>query len=247
MRTTPPVIALFLAVLIRPVACEAWDETARHARRAELIRELLEEGAAGEAISEAASLVAESQAATNALADTAAERALFNGLREGVVEAFRTARDPRVFRVAGAALDLLFRDDKDFRRANPSLAMQVEICRDGWTEKDLAEARACIDAIAQKKERSGLGAWLAAGVVGFYRLFVGPALGDCCILEPSCSRYYLEASRKHGMLGVPMIADRFVREPVESNSRRRIRMPDGSWRHPDPVSDHDGWFSKEVK
>jgi hypothetical protein len=44
-----------------------------------------------------------------------------------------------------------------------------------------------------------------------------------------------------------MVADRFVREPVESNSRRRIRMPDGSWRHPDPVSDHDWWFSKEAK
>jgi putative component of membrane protein insertase Oxa1/YidC/SpoIIIJ protein YidD len=247
MRTAPSVIALLLAVLIRPVACEALDEAAHLARRAQLVRELLEEGAATEAIAEAEALVAEAPAATNALAGTAAERALFNGTREGVVEAFRTARDPRVFRVAGAALYLLFRSDKGFRKINPSLATQVEMSRDSWTRNDLADARECVNAIAQKKERRGPGAWLAAGVVGFYRLCVGPAIGDRCVLEPSCSRYYLEASRKHGILGVPMVADRFVREPVESNSGRRIRMPDGSWRHPDPVSDHDWWFSKEAK
>ena len=247
MRTALKFLVLVLAVLCRTDLCEARGEAARRARRAELVRELLEEGAAAEAISEAAALVAESAAATNALAGTAAERALFNGSREGVVEAFRTACDPRVFRVAGAALDFLFRDDKDFRKANPSLAMQVEMCRDAWTEKDLADARRCVNAISQEDGRRGPGAWLAAGVVGFYRLLVGPAIGDRCVLEPSCSRYYLEASRKHAILGVPMVADRFVREPVESNSRRRIRMPDGSWRHPDPVSDHDAWFKKEAQ
>ena len=25
------------------------------------------------------------------------------------------------------------------------------------------------------------------------------------------------------------------------------RQPDGTWRHPDPVSDHDWWFQKEAK
>ncbi len=247
MRPQLPILAFALAALIRTVTCEAADDPERMERRAELVRELLEEGSAAEAIFEAAALVAEIPAATNALADTSAERALFCGTREGVAEAFRTARDPRVFRVAGAALDILFRSDEDFRNANTALATQVDMCRGSWTEKDLADAKACVDTIASTKQRRGPGAWLAAGVVGFYRLFVGPAIGDRCVLEPSCSRYYLEASRKHGILGVPMVADRFVREPVESNSPRRIRMPDGSWRHPDPVSDHDWWFSKEAK
>jgi hypothetical protein len=247
MRTALQFFVLVLAVLCRTDQCEARDEAARLARRAELVRELLEEGAAAEAISEAAALVAESPAATNALASTAAERALFSGTREGVIEAFRTTRDPRVFRVAGAALDLLFRADEDFRKASSSLATQVDMCSGSWTENDISDAKTCVAAIAPAKQRRGPGAWLAAGVVGFYRLFVGPAIGDRCVLEPSCSRYYLEASRKHGILGVPMVTDRFVREPVESNSRRRIRMPDGSWRHPDPVSDHDWWFSKEAK
>ena len=247
MRTALQFLVLVLAVICRPDVCEARDETARLARRAQLVRELLEEGAATEAIAEAATLVAETPAATNALADTSAERALFSGTREGVAEAFRTARDPRVFRVAGAALYLLFRADEDFRKVNSSLATQVEMCRNSWTRNDLADARICVDSIAPAKRRRGPGTWLAAGVVGFYRLFVGPAIGDRCVLEPSCSQYYLEASRKHGILGVPMITDRFVREPVESHSERLIRMPDGSWRHSDPVSDHDWWFSKEAK
>ena len=245
MRALPSI--LLLAALALPAFAAPQDEAARLARRAALVQELLDEGAANEALDEAASLLAETPAATNALSASRSERALFAGTREGVAEAFRTARDPRVFRVAGAALDILFRDDGEFRKANPSLAEQVGLCRGSWTEKDLADARTCVDAVASRRERRGPGAWLAAGVVGFYRMFVGPAIGDRCVLEPSCSRYYLEASRKHGALGVPIVADRFVREPVASHSDRRIRMPDGSWRHPDPVSDHDWWFSKEVK
>ena len=217
MRAAFQFLVLVLAVLVQPDACEARDETGRLARRAELVRELLEEGVAAEALAEAAALVAEAPAATNALAGTAAERALFNGTREGVVEAFRTARDPRVFRIAGATLDILFHADEDFGRANPSLAAQVEMCRDSWTERDKADAKARIAALAQRKRRRGPGAWLATGVVGFYKLFIGPALGNRCVLEPSCSQYYLEASRRHGLLGIPMTADRFVREPVESN------------------------------
>ena len=221
MRTVLPILAFVLAALICPGICEAAGDSARLERRAQLVRELLEEGAAAEAIFEAAALVAETPAATNALADTSAERALLSGTREGVAEAFRIAHS--------------------------ALATQVDMCRGSWTEKDLADAKACVDAIAPTKPRRGPGTWLAAGVVGFYRLFVGPAIGARCVLEPSCSRYYLEASRKHGILGVPMVADRFVREPVESNSDRLIRKPNGSWRHPDPVSAHDWWFSEEAK
>lgn len=90
----------------------------------------------------------------------------------------------------------------------------------------------------------GVGGWTARRVVGFYRLFIGPAIGQRCVLEPSCSRYFLLASRKHGLLGIPMTADRFVREPKASAPDRPwIRNEAGEWRHPDPVEDHDFWFS----
>ena len=92
-------------------------------------------------------------------------------------------------------------------------------------------------------EPRSIGAWLARGVVSFYRTFVGPAIGARCVLEPSCSRYFLEASRKHGILGLPMLADRLVREPdASAPDRPWVQTPSGQWRHPDPVADHDWWF-----
>ena len=90
----------------------------------------------------------------------------------------------------------------------------------------------------------GSGSLFARAVVGFYRACVGPALGSRCALEPSCSHYFVLAARKHGWLGLPLIADRFVREPVVSAPDRPwVRNAAGAWRHPDPVEDHDWWFA----
>ncbi len=234
------------AIAILSVRADAsLNEEPSLAGRAALVRELLDEGAAREALDEAASLKAENPSATNVLEVLAAELALASGTANGVAKAFRTARDPHVFRVAGASLALLFKNDARIRAQNAILAEQVEFCRESWTDKDWAEARDCVAAVMPSHRRRGPGAWLAAGIVGFYRFCIGPAIGSRCVLEPSCSQYFLEAGRKHGVVGVPMIADRFVREPVVSASDRRVHRPDGSWRHPDPVSDHDGWFSKE--
>ncbi len=92
---------------------------------------------------------------------------------------------------------------------------------------------------------AGTGSLFARAVVAFYRFAIGPAIGARCALEPSCSRYFVQASRKHGWLGVPMTADRFVREPVVSAPDRPwVRNADGAWRHPDPVEDHDFWFGE---
>ena len=247
MRPLPTILALVAALLCRPGAAQSQDEADRLARRAALVQELLDEGAVGEALAESAALVAEAPAATNALASSAAERALRGGTREGLVEAFQTAGDPHIFHVAGAALALLFRADAAFRFSHAALAEQVDLCRDAWSGKDWEEARACVAPLLPPSRPRGPGAWLAAGVVGFYRTCIGPAIGSRCVLEPSCSQYFLEAGRRHGLLGVPMTADRFVREPVVSHSDRWVRRPDGTWRHPDPVSDHDGWFQKEAK
>ena len=95
------------------------------------------------------------------------------------------------------------------------------------------------------KPATGAGSLLARAVVSFYRFAVGPAIGQRCALEPSCSQYFLDASRKHGLLGLPMIADRFIREPVVSAPDRPVvRTKSGALRHPDPVEDHDWWFAK---
>ncbi|WP_420403146.1 membrane protein insertion efficiency factor YidD [Nisaea sp.] len=40
--------------------------------------------------------------------------------------------------------------------------------------------------------------WLLSGLILAYRLFVSPLLGTNCRFEPSCSRYGLDAIRRHG-------------------------------------------------
>ncbi|UUX52220.1 membrane protein insertion efficiency factor YidD [Nisaea acidiphila] len=40
--------------------------------------------------------------------------------------------------------------------------------------------------------------WLLSGLILAYRYLVSPLLGTNCRFEPSCSRYGLEAIRRHG-------------------------------------------------
>lgn len=80
-------------------------------------------------------------------------------------------------------------------------------------------------------------------VVWVYRSLVRPAIGARCSLEPSCSEYFLQSSRRHGLLGFPMMADRLVREPSEVHAHPTPVLPGGAVRVPDPVSNHDFWMS----
>ena len=115
--------------------------------------------------------------------------------------------------------------------------------RDGALDALAPRLAAAAPAPAPADPAAGSGSFFARAVVGFYRFAIGPAIGARCALEPSCSRYFVLASRKHGWLGVPMTADRFVREPVVSAPDRPwVRTAAGAWRHPDPVEDHDWWF-----
>jgi len=85
------------------------------------------------------------------------------------------------------------------------------------------------------------GALPVRAMVGFYRAFIGPALGHRCILDPSCSNYALQAARERGWLGLPMTADRLIREPSVIAARERIvTNAQGGVRIADPVSDHIG-------
>lgn len=112
-------------------------------------------------------------------------------------------------------------------------------------EKAAANAGSPAGSPPKRKKRFSPGDAFARAVVSFYRFAVSPGIGSRCALEPSCSQYFLIASRRHGLLGLPMIADRFVREPVASAPDRPVILnKSGQPRHPDPVEDHDWWFSK---
>ncbi len=78
----------------------------------------------------------------------------------------------------------------------------------------------------------------ARALLRFYRSQVGPAIGARCALEPSCSAYFAEAAARYGPLALPLLADRFVREPSTVAERRRTVRRGGATRVLDPLADH---------
>lgn len=86
-----------------------------------------------------------------------------------------------------------------------------------------------------------VGALPIRGLVAFYRFIVAPAIGTRCVLHPSCSAYSLQAARERGWLGIPMTADRLIREPTVVHAREHpVVMADGRIHYADPISDHIG-------
>lgn len=83
-------------------------------------------------------------------------------------------------------------------------------------------------------------------LIRFYRSQISPAIGDRCTLEPSCSEYYNQAHEKHGILGIPIVIDRFIREPeVNAQKKDPVLMESGQIRYRDPVENHDFWMKKK--
>lgn len=237
-----PILLAFAATMVATAWGATGGEDPLFPQRAGLVAELLDEGAFAEARAEAARIKAEFPDAVAASGDV--RLALASGTLEGLEFAFRNAGDPGVYRLAGCAIHLMFAADPALAEGNAELAEDVAICEGSWLPGDFADARDLLGLKPPVKGgRGGVGGWLARRVVGFYRSFIGPAIGDRCVLEPSCSAYFIQSSRKHGILGVPMTADRFVREPVVSAPDRPwVKNAQGKWRHPDPVEDHDWWF-----
>ncbi len=79
-------------------------------------------------------------------------------------------------------------------------------------------------------------------IVAFYRSCIRPAIGSRCSLSPSCSEYFHLSTRKHGLLGIPMLADRLVREPSVVLAARYPLEQDRRTVYHDPVEHHDFWI-----
>lgn len=156
-------------------------------------------------------------------------------------QAFQGAVDRELFLRSGCALFLLRREQPALGVDQPALLDQLATCRNLWTWELRDEVR------VTTSERTRLAARPAQWVVSFYRSQIGPAIGHRCSLHPSCSAYFLEASREHGFLGVPLIGDRLVREPGVVAAAEKPVETNGTIRFADPVSDHVRNAAKEVK
>ena len=151
-----------------------------------------------------------------------------------------TTEDPDEFVEAGSALAWIGMRRRDLLRSNPSLADQLASGRSLWTPD---RVRAADPGSNDVGSSARLARVPARAVVSMYRSAIRPAIGRRCNLEPSCSAYFLEASRRHGLAGIPMLADRLVREPgVNSRGEFPVLQPSGDIRYADPIENHDFWF-----
>jgi putative component of membrane protein insertase Oxa1/YidC/SpoIIIJ protein YidD len=150
-------------------------------------------------------------------------------------------REPPLFWRSGCSLYFFLKADKTLRRQESATWQSLQSCRDAWPLEVWRECR------PRKKAGTSVAALPGKWIVQFYRSQIGPAIGSRCDLLPSCSEYFMQASHAHGLLGVPIMADRFIREPsVVSAAEKPVTMPDGHIRFADPVSDHDFWMRKET-
>lgn len=83
------------------------------------------------------------------------------------------------------------------------------------------------------------------GSVRFYQRNLSPVLGGRCPMDPSCSRYSIQAINKHGaFLGLIMTADRLLHEADETRYATAI-VRENKVTFSDPVENNDFWFSKD--
>lgn len=146
--------------------------------------------------------------------------------------AFQSAPDRDLFLRSGCALFLLRQAQEELGRDQPALLNQLATCRNLWRWELRDEVRPV------PAETFRVSAKPAEWIVSFYRKQIGPAIGHRCSLHPSCSAYFLQASREHGLLGVPLIADRLVREPGVVSAGEQPILTNGVLRFADPLSDH---------
>lgn len=154
--------------------------------------------------------------------------------------AFQGASDRALFLQSGCALFLLQRENSQLGADNPALLQQLATCRNLWNFDLRDEVR--VTRIDKKQSSKGRP---AAGIVAFYRTQIRPAIGHRCSLEPSCSEFFLQASRTHGWLGLPLIGDRLVREPGVVQAAAEPVDRNGVTHYRDPLINHTDWLKDE--
>jgi len=158
--------------------------------------------------------------------------------------AFEQADSYECFLMAGCYLGMTFNTHRKLLPDYPDLKVPLLTAREFWTPELRRECT------IQPNQASSPGLLSIPGraVVAFYRFAVSPALGARCSLDPSCSEYFKQASAKHGLLGIPIQSDRFIREPSVISAAEKPVTVNGKTHIADPLSDHDFWLEpKQTK
>lgn len=155
---------------------------------------------------------------------------------ESMARAYLKSSSEEIFLRAGCSLFLLMDADQGLRSRSESLYSQIRSNRELY---DWNLQKQCLP-----PESSGSGIFAKPGewIVGIYRGQVGPAIGMRCSCVPSCSEYFRQACRKHGLLGFPLQADRFFREPSIVQQQINPIIVGDQIKYSDPVRDHDFWL-----
>lgn len=149
--------------------------------------------------------------------------------------AFQYHDDPVLYKSAGCMLFMLQFDHPELPSEDDAmLVSQLRAMRPVWTHERIHEAMSRMPRAEKNAITGRPGQW----VVSFYRAQIAPAIGQRCSLYPSCSEYFRQASREYGLKGLPLIADRLVREPgVVHDARHPVRSGDRTL-FADPLEDH---------
>ncbi|MBA3028127.1 MAG: membrane protein insertion efficiency factor YidD [Desulfobacteraceae bacterium] len=81
-----------------------------------------------------------------------------------------------------------------------------------------------------------------------YQKHISPVLGGKCPMHPSCSRYCVDAVKKHGpVLGWIMTCDRLMRCGRDELASSRMVRIHGNSLGVDPVSNNDFWLKNHSR
>ncbi len=157
---------------------------------------------------------------------------------EALREVFLNTSDPKWFLLSGCTLALALREEPMPWGGAEGIGPALRTSSLAWSDeiRDVASRH-----LAVRKRVSVMPGGL---LISLYRTQIRPAIGDRCSLQPSCSEYSRQAFAKHGLfLGIPMMADRFIREPgVVSAADHQVTI-NGRTLIADPLCEHDWWFS----
>lgn len=153
--------------------------------------------------------------------------------------AFHNTAKTELFLRSACSLFLLMKEKPELRKRSSDLVIQINSSRALWYGELFKECR-----IEKYETRTKLPGWPGRWIVALYRRQIAPAIGQRCSLEPTCSEYFRQACKKHGLLGFPIQADRFFREPGVVAKGRNPVVVGNIIKYADPLSDHDFWMGE---